>query len=160
MAWGLWRRFSPLKKLRDYALGTDQREMQRRSDLYRLFLYTSLRERLLGGGAGAVGAGGGQQLAAFAEELAEQVGSAVAAGLPNGGFPKRRFAQGRGLGGLPRWVGPHLRRDGSLLIAFLQHPLRHTRLRTLAATLHGLECVGSHDLHSSAHPPSWPSPPH
>jgi len=66
MAWGVLRRFSPLKKLRDYVRGVDQREMQRQSDLYRLFLYTQLREKVMEGA-------GGKQLASAADELVNQV---------------------------------------------------------------------------------------
>jgi hypothetical protein len=70
MVWGLLRRLSPLKKMRDYVRGVDQREVQRRSDLYRLFLVTQLRARMLEGGGG----GGRAPLPRVAEELVKQVG--------------------------------------------------------------------------------------
>lgn len=74
MAWSIIKRLSPLKKLRDYVRGVDQRELQRRSDLFKLFLYTQLRERMLHMQGASSGSAVGVRLAGVAEELVEQVG--------------------------------------------------------------------------------------
>lgn len=67
-AWGLLRQLSPVKKLKAALLdgsGDAQRALQRQSDLYRLFLFTQLRQQL--GGAS------GGQLAGYADELVAKV---------------------------------------------------------------------------------------
>lgn len=81
MAWSILRRLSPLKRLRDYISGGgNPREVQRRSDVYKLFLYTQLRERMAAEGVRA-GAGSGARLNAIAEEVVEQVCVCGRAGL-------------------------------------------------------------------------------
>jgi hypothetical protein len=69
MAWGLLRRLSPLKRLRDFVRGVDARDLQRRADTHRLYLYTQLREQLQAGGQG----GGGGHLPAAAEAIVARV---------------------------------------------------------------------------------------
>jgi hypothetical protein len=70
MAWALLRRLSPLKRLRAYVRGTDQREVQRQADLHRLFLYTSLWQELQASRVRGTG-----NLTAFAQQVVEKVSS-------------------------------------------------------------------------------------